>query len=265
MSPLQRYISEELTHFVGKDLPDEDQQYSLLVKILNSGWLTHPPHNPNISGNLQVREGAPLAEMYSPEVVCFCDIPVEDLGIHTIKYSRFGLAFLKSFLVKKGANPVFYVAANSLVQVLGDLSHAARRQATDLPPLEATDALFDKVPRSQHFEKMMKEYLDVFHQLQKTMMERSSSPGVPKEWLRLRRLTELSRFIDFQIFSFLKVFDDAKTDQDPANYYMEREWRMLGNLRFGLRDVRHVLLPESYSTGLRTDVPAYAGQVTFLD
>ncbi len=70
MCPVQRYVSPELTHFVGQGLP-EDEQYSLAVKILKSGWLTHPPHNPNVSGNLQVRLDARISdnEMYSAEVV----------------------------------------------------------------------------------------------------------------------------------------------------------------------------------------------------
>ena len=45
--------------------------------------------------------------------ICFCDIPVTDLEIHMTKYSRFGLSFLKDFLVRKGATPVMYVAENS--------------------------------------------------------------------------------------------------------------------------------------------------------
>jgi hypothetical protein len=36
----QRYVADELTHFVGRALrPDEDAQYELLVKILSSGSL----------------------------------------------------------------------------------------------------------------------------------------------------------------------------------------------------------------------------------
>ena len=48
-------------------------------------------------------------------MVCFCDIPDSDLAIHVNKYSRFGLAFKKEFLIAKGACPVFYVANESPV------------------------------------------------------------------------------------------------------------------------------------------------------
>jgi hypothetical protein len=92
MPQLQRYISKELTHFVGQKLPEE-VQYLKLVEILKSRWLTHPPHSPNISGNLQVNTKARISanEMYVPQVICFCDIPVDDLSIHINKYSRFGI------------------------------------------------------------------------------------------------------------------------------------------------------------------------------
>jgi hypothetical protein len=49
------------------------------------------------------------------QVVCFCDIPVIDLAIHVRKYSKFGLAFKKAFLIERGACPVFYVANESPV------------------------------------------------------------------------------------------------------------------------------------------------------
>jgi hypothetical protein len=49
------------------------------------------------------------------QVVCFCDIPDTDLAIHVRKYSRFGLAFKKDFLIERGACPVFYVANESPV------------------------------------------------------------------------------------------------------------------------------------------------------
>lgn len=43
---------------------------------------------------------------------------------------------------------------------------------------------------------------------------------------------------------------------------MEREWRLLGALRVDARDVRRVVLPESYAARFRKEFPEYAAQVT---
>src|SRR5919107_123559 len=118
--PSQRYVSPELTHFVGKGL-SEEEQYSLLVNdILRGGCLKFPPIDDSrciegLSGNLPLVGGTSDddTEAGYSQRVCFCDIPVTDLEIHMNKYSRFGLSFLKNFLVGKGANPVLYVAENS--------------------------------------------------------------------------------------------------------------------------------------------------------
>ena len=92
--------------------------------------------------------------MYSPDVICFCDIPVSDFVIHTRKYSRFGIAFPKSYLLSKGANPVFYMANDSVVDVsaspltyYGTVKEAAcdggRRKIT------TRAALFDSIMREE--------------------------------------------------------------------------------------------------------------------
>jgi hypothetical protein len=53
--------------------------------------------------------------MYATRVVCFCDIPLDVLEIHVSKFSRFGLSFKKEFLLQRGANPVSYIAEESMV------------------------------------------------------------------------------------------------------------------------------------------------------
>ena len=74
---IQRYVSKELVHFVGRGM-SSDNQFDLLLKIMNEGWITHPPHNPNISGNLSVNPSTAISqnEMYAPQITCFADIPV---------------------------------------------------------------------------------------------------------------------------------------------------------------------------------------------
>lgn len=262
---IQKYVSKELTHFVGGILSDEDEQYELLLKILSSGWLTHPPHNPNISGNLSVNVEARISrnEMYVPQVVCFCDIPVGDLDIHMKKYSRFGLSFFKDFLTEKGANPVFYIAANSIVHeiptdtlTLIRAAEKAKEKAVDL-----RDS-FKKVARASLFDQRVPEYVDLISRQPKRAFETSTSLEVPSEHLEIR---DIDQFISFQILSFIKFFDDRKADDDPENFYMEREWRVVGNIRFNLDDVERVILPRADSKRLREALPEYCGQVTFSD
>ncbi len=240
MSPLQRYVSKELTHFVGRTLTEEEDQYKLLIKILKSGWLSPPPHEHisviilDITTNARISEN----EMYSPMAVCFCDIPVDDLGLHISKYSPFGLSFLKLFIVQKGANPVFYISKNST--------------------LSATDSHL----RSDLFDEMLRKYQELSSLSAELRRQHGLSPQISRA---LTELLSLEQFLNFQVFSFLKCFDDKKPDDDPDNFYMEREWRLLGNLDFQLDDVHRVILPQSYARRLRQDVPEYVGQVTFVE
>src|SRR5215217_2804320 len=157
---LQRYVSKELTHFVGRGLSEEGQ-YSILVdSILRGGWLRHSPNTTQEPAEILERGGvsltidrfAPLSEVYGPQVVCFCDIPVSDLEIHMRKYSRFGLSFLKPFLIEKGANPVYYVAENSraLKWFMGEEPKGVSGYA---------------VTRKLLFEHNVREYIDLFWKL----------------------------------------------------------------------------------------------------
>jgi hypothetical protein len=52
---------------------------------------------------------------------------------------------------------------------------------------------------------------------------------------------------------------------DVANFYMEREWRVGGNVRFNLNHVSRVFFPPEYASKFRADLPEYVGQVTFTD
>lgn len=262
MSQAQRYISTELTHFIGRKLSNEEEQYSLLVNIINSGWLTHPPHNKTEknSGELTISHGSQISknEMYSPEVICFCDIPENDLSIHMEKYSCFGLSFHKSFLVKKGANPIFYIANDSTVK--------------DWPNADKPD-VFHEITRSKLLDLNLDNYqsfcriLSIFFKdLKYNSVQVIGSTKMEMEIQKLySQLFDLEKFLDFHVFSFMKCFDSSKTENDPDNFYMEREWRMLGNLHFGLKEVCRVFLPKAYSQRFHQDVPEYHGQITFSE
>jgi hypothetical protein len=90
----QSYVSDELTHFVGAALKENPaEQYTLLLKILRERWLRSSYRKelgPDIKmlSNSQTRLSTNQAIKCT--MVCFCDIPREQLKIHTQKYGSFG-------------------------------------------------------------------------------------------------------------------------------------------------------------------------------
>jgi len=181
--------------------------------------------------------------MYSPQVVCFCDIPLQELEIHVQKYSRFGLAFSKEVIVQHGGAPVHYIPMTAQIQVSGPWS---------LEPIDA----------GEYFDKMVREYHDLFTICERMIREKEEWPAVQGD---SRRLWTLRTFFDFHVFSYLKFFDHTLPDHHPENYYFEREWRLIGNLQFAVKDVSTIVVPTSYAERLSADLPDFTGRRHFLD
>jgi hypothetical protein len=258
-STKQRYVSTELAHFVGRGLAAEEQ-YQLLIKIINEGWITHPPHNPNISGNLSVNNAAKFSanEIYSPEIVCFCDIPLADLGIHISKYSPFGLSFSKDFVVKQGGCPVFYMPLQANVRISKDVSP---EEAVQLLKEGGADSLFEEIGKGEYFDRMIQEYHSLINMFFKIIMDNRLTPGVPQEH---QRLMKLQQFLDFHIFSYIKFYDHTSAEEHDDNYYLEREWRIVGNLHFAMTDIETVFMSKEYAPRFREDCPLYNSQLIFV-
>ena len=58
--------------------------------------------------------------------------------------------------------------------------------------------------------------------------------------------------------AFIKAFDADLQDDDPENYYLEREWRKLGNLIFKPEDVSGVVVARGFEKRLQADAPSHA-------
>jgi hypothetical protein len=68
-------------------------------------------------------------------------------------------------------------------------------------------------------------------------------------------------FLVSEVFAFIKFFDETTADRDPTNYYMEREWRTLTNVRFTAADVARVIVADrDYAERLAQDFPEYEGK-----
>jgi hypothetical protein len=281
---MQSYVSSELTHFVGRREPDDDARYSLLLRILRGGELVDPRYLvhrdtpifcfdvPTPNGvrkenfypdpYFEVRLNGPVLqnEFVAPEMVCFCDIPVQQLTVHTAKYSRFGLGFKKEFLIAQGANPVFYVARNA---------------ATPLALVSAGlfsnffDGEFSSDCRAKFFERLKEFALAVADRDRERWQADATSyksgehdPGVFRE-----RLVTLNGFMlgtFAYVFGYLKTFDPSLKEDDADNYYMEREWRVLGRVTFQQDDITRVLLPPAYIDRLQDDEPSIRAELQRL-
>lgn len=244
----QRYVSDELTHFVGRTLREEvgddeereERRYELLSKVLRTGellaigpWLGDPEKRPKVSRSVSWDPTQDLTGMFTASVVCFCDIPVDDVRIHMDKYSEFGLAFSREFLLQNGANPVLYLANDAVIDDTG----------------QANEDLFNE------------EVRHAVEFLQALVFTEQEGTEVPK------RLSDeamrLHTFLMVHLFPLIKPFRGDLEDEHPNNFYMEREWRLHGDLDFELDDVRRVYVPERFARRLREDLPEYFGQVTF--
>lgn len=232
----QRYVSHELTHFVGRAESDDEARYQLLLTILKSGKLIGSPRaeNPPTALSFNPSEKLSSNRRYDIAAVCFCDIPLADLQIHMNKYGKFGLSFQKSFLISHGANPVFYIVKNS-----------------------ATTE-YSASPREEHFNSEVDKLMNF---IDREVDEFRSKPPSPENNARIRKLRDAKNFLQFQILGFLRFFDVPAGDEDPNNLYMEREWRVIGDLAFSIEHVERVILPKSFSGKVQEDLPAFVGQV----
>jgi abortive phage resistance protein AbiGi (putative antitoxin) len=223
----QRYVADELTHFLGRCLrPNAEAQFDLLLTIVRSGWLFiggDPRYTKETQAATRFDPTRPLSDggMFIPQTVCFCDIPLIDLQIHMEKYGRFGIAFSKEFLLGKGAHPVFYVPRE------GPAFGIDRAQAMD----------------------RIAEYMAA-------RGTRGTRPG-DDPWYGV------AQTIENEMLCFIKFFNATAAEDDERNTYMEREWRTTHPVQFRLGDVRRIILPNEYGERLRQELSAFAGQVHF--
>jgi Putative abortive phage resistance protein AbiGi, antitoxin len=228
----QRYISPELSHFVGGNLNDAEAQYDVLITILRSGELRARHFGGSTIFATPLFPERP--GRYEQAPICFCDIPEPDLAIHIEKYGPFGLAFTKEFLTGHGARPVFYVSTEA---IWGTGGYTVADQINDLV------ASLGRVQSAIGGGTLIVKPAPLHQDL----------------------VNALNFLIDDECLKYVKGFNPSAGDNDEENYYMEREWRTTRDtVAFTLADVRRVFMPESFGPRFRADVPGYVNQVSFV-
>jgi hypothetical protein len=243
----QRYVSPDLTHFVGQSIKTQRKRYLLLRRILRTGVLkarlrpTKPGGDVYVfRKDVDVRLSTNMA--CEGSCVCFCDIPISDVALHMNKYSRFGVAFSKSFLIGLGASPVIYVPYHGRPALLPYEGYRRGRVASQA-------AAFD------HFWRL-------FNRIDGEIEHLGLDPARKTVAEDLRRMME---FLELHIITNLKFFDHRLHDLDGRNYYLEREWRVSHDVEFRLPDVERIIIPREYARELRRDFPRFDGEIVFAN
>jgi hypothetical protein len=96
------YISNKLTHWVGKN-KSQKEQYGILLKILKEKRLLFG--NPRWS----LGKKYPDLRVKRLSIISFTDIPLSESKLHCKRYSKFGISFNKAYLVNRHATPVGYM------------------------------------------------------------------------------------------------------------------------------------------------------------
>ena len=269
---MDSYVSSALRHFVGRSLANDNDRFDLLTKIISEGKLRaniKNPDEPSISSTWGYA-GERLGEVFQKcDCVCFCDIPDDLLGIHTRKYSKFGIAFNKTFLVKNGARPVTYVPLHASIK---------KYFQTDIPADTSTEyfvhlsnlsnTLFWLLiilnryePINESIEKIMLDEPAIKRAVQTldSRIVHSVMEGKTDQMLR----SLVSGWVTQ--LAYVKIFDETLADDDPDNYYMEREWRSIRSVDFSIDDIEKIYLPSTeYVEKFKKVFPQYHGEFYIL-
>jgi len=235
-----KHFSNELFHFVGQAHPtNEEKNFTILVKVLNDGWISHPPHKREwgaTSLTLDLDKSLLTGQMVVPEMVCFCDIPLEHLGGHIEKYGRFGLSLNKDYAVRYGARPVTYFPMHD-----GDKSGVYG--SPEILDFEAA------------YKGFVKHILHSHGDLPgcRTLTKIAETP--------LQAVTAVDSMFKRGIFAYVKVFNADLAEDDPDYFYAEKEWRRLGNIGFSPAEVQHVVVAPGFAGRLSKPYPLTRGRL----
>jgi hypothetical protein len=274
------YINNNLIHFVGRN-EDVNSQYAIFKKILSEGCISFPPHNANQKPATNFNFNGRISEnsLFNTDIVCFCDIPDDSLKIHINKYSKFGVGFTKDFLLKQGASPVMYIPLEGL-STMKDVPGINQQFSTLTDEFNYFSQHLLDITQQVSFlilglgkEKVndiIKMFLDKIRPLDGGLTERNffkeeTLKGIYDNTNELfKNNFLLFQFIFFRFWCYIKFYDHTKESDDNDNYYYEREWRVIGNIRFTKQDIVRVYIPSDFNEIFKYDYPEFENRLILL-
>lgn len=282
------YVSSELTHFVGRPLGSDSDRYDLLCKIIHDGVLMDPSHigqrhsifrvagrpvpgkevtddliytsDPSVRHDIEAKLSDNSLLQF--EVVCFCDIPFDNLGTHCSKYGCFGLAFSKSFLVAQGASPVMYIPKpGSFAMTLREVRLLSGEVLYEESKSGTRAEIIDELYNFHNLRLLYTRYKT----LEDQFVDAKSTNDVDEVVQKLRTSLIYQTALEALIFGYLKFFDPTLPPDHVHNYYMEREWRVAGRVHFRAADIRRIYVSEEFIDRAWAELPVLAGsQITTI-
>jgi hypothetical protein len=107
----QRFTSEVLWHFVGRN-KTENERYQILLSILSTGLKISKDNAEFKFLDLKTKQ---MVTLWGYPVSCLADIPLKDLHIHAERYGRYAIGFHKESVINNNFNPVLYANQYSSV------------------------------------------------------------------------------------------------------------------------------------------------------
>ena len=148
------YVSNVLTHWVGRGRSPEDQYTLITQSILRKRELLYSPsrwHFKSKYGGVQ---------NFDIMMVSFADIPFSECAVHCEDFSHFGLSFDKTYLANCLASPVGYVQQPFIYQNYVYIYHVLQGMksvldGTDIPEGAKKGTKFDSQAVLQRFQYIM--------------------------------------------------------------------------------------------------------------
>lgn len=246
-----RYTSETFYHMVGfsvlsdPNIALEDKQnrcFEVLKLVLNFGFIAGvDPEGDRMKqeGIIRVttnpkghlRRGDFDGFLVKGDITCYADIPLECIGVHANKYGLFGFGVSARHLVRLGARPVSYVP----VEDNGWMG----------PPYQGTGLLDNMTTEIVKLHGVVDAW------------EEENNPADASGIATVQNMhpwSGLNNMLTRDVAAYIKPYNSTLPFEHPDCYYMEREWRLLGNVEIQPEKVTAIVVARGYRQRLLNEV-----------